>query len=251
LISASVAINVKGVTGENRNPFPALHYFKVVAHESNYPQTRTWESGVATASSVDNLAPAAPIQLTGDRAGNGSVFLSWTPGDAAPDFDYFQIYRSGAGGVTPTPPFLYTTTQDPSYVDPSAPGGAVHYLVTAVDIHGNESLPSNVAGVFSSTPVGDTPPIATLTLLPNRPNPFNASTDLEIGLPVDGDFSVQVYDVAGRLVRSMDVKGATAGWKHVPFGGRDDAGRPLASGVYFYRVTAAGETVTNKLVIAR
>ena len=63
--------------------------------------------------------------------------------------------------------------------------------------------------------------------------------------------SVEIYDVAGRRVNRFELKGAGAGWKSVPFDGRDANGAPLASGVYFYRVTAAGRTVTNKMVIAR
>jgi hypothetical protein len=231
---------------------PAPHYFKVIAHEVDYPQTRAWESLTVTAESTDNLAPAAPIQLAGDRAGGGAVFLSWKAGDAVPDFKWYKIYRSGVGGVTPTPGFFLTSSESPSYVDPSAPSGAAHYLVTAVDIHGNESMPSNTVAVFDATGVGgDTPPISSLTVLANHPNPFTGSTQFRIGLPVDGDVSVEIYDVAGRRVNALAVKGASAGWRTVPFSGDDDNGKPLASGVYFYRVTAAGKTVTNKMVIAR
>jgi hypothetical protein len=41
------------------------------------------------------------------------------------------------------------------------------------------------------------------------------------------------------------------GWQRVRFAGRDERGRPLASGVYFARVSAAGATITRKMVIAR
>jgi hypothetical protein len=63
--------------------------------------------------------------------------------------------------------------------------------------------------------------------------------------------TIDVFDVAGRRVRALEVKGAKAGWNRVPFAGRDDRDRPLASGVYFYRVKAAGATITKKMVIAR
>jgi hypothetical protein len=42
-----------------------------------------------------------------------------------------------------------------------------------------------------------------------------------------------------------------SGWRTVNLDALDDAGKPLASGVYFYRIKAAGETVTRKMVIAR
>jgi hypothetical protein len=43
----------------------------------------------------------------------------------------------------------------------------------------------------------------------------------------------------------------SAGWQRVTFDGRDARGNPLASGVYFGRITAAGETQTMKMVIRR
>jgi len=43
----------------------------------------------------------------------------------------------------------------------------------------------------------------------------------------------------------------TAGYQTRNFSGRDAAGQPLPSGVYFYRVTAGGETATRKMVIQR
>ncbi|HEU4365653.1 MAG TPA: T9SS type A sorting domain-containing protein [Candidatus Krumholzibacteria bacterium] len=231
---------------------PAPHAFKILAHEYVGPQTRTWESAAVTASSLDNLAPPAPIQLAGERAGSGTVFLNWKAETSVADLKFYRVYRSGAEEVTPTAPYFLVTSDSPSYVDPSAPGGALHYVVTAEDVHGNESPPSNMVGVFDATDVGgDTPPVTALTVRPNRPNPFAGATELQIGLPADADVSVEIYDVVGRRVNAFELKGAGAGWKSVPFDGRDANGAPLASGVYFYRVTAAGRTVTNKMVIAR
>ncbi len=231
---------------------PAPNYFKVIASDYDTPFAHAWESGVASASSVDNLAPPAPIQLTGDRVGSGDVLLVWTSGGTAPDFDHYAIYRSGATDVQPIPGDFLTLSDDPSLDDAGAPAGALHYLVTAVDTHGNQSPPSNAIGIFDVTGVGDTPPaIAALTVRTNYPNPFTGSTALSVGLPAPSDIDVDIYDVAGQRVSTMHVRGAAAGWQSVAFDGRDDAGRPLASGVYFYRVHANGTTVTNKMVIAR
>ena len=234
------------------NGVPAPHYFKVVAHEYDFPQTRAWESATVTAESIDNLAPPAPIQLTGTRGESGSVQLAWKSDATIPDLAHFSVYRSGPGGVTPTRPFFLSNSDAPSYLDMGAPSGPLHYVVTASDVHANESLPSNVVALFGATDVGgDTPPLTVLTVLQNRPNPFTGSTELQIGLPATGDISVEIYDVAGRRVRTLAVKGARAGWQNVSFSGRDDTGQSLASGVYFYRVSANGTTVTNKMVIAR
>ncbi|MCI0451967.1 MAG: T9SS type A sorting domain-containing protein, partial [Candidatus Latescibacteria bacterium] len=111
--------------------------------------------------------------------------------------------------------------------------------------------PSNEASVGATTNVGNTPPITALTVLQNHPNPFAGSTDLDIGLPTRGDVSIQIYDVAGRVVREEMRRGQSAGWSRLTWDGRGGDGKPLASGVYFYRVGAAGQTVTRKMVIAR
>jgi hypothetical protein len=101
------------------------------------------------------------------------------------------------------------------------------------------------------TGIGDTPSAPALTVLQNYPNPFSGTTEFRINLVADADISIEVYDVMGRRVRMQSLGAQSAGWKTIPFDGRSDTGKPLASGVYFYKVTANGTTVTNKMVIAR
>jgi hypothetical protein len=228
---------------------PALHYFSVVAHEYDYPQTRAWESGTVSTYSVDNLAPAAPLMLTAQRVG-ADVRLRWNR-VAVPDLRDYSVYRATASGVTPVPVNFLSSADDTVLIDAGAPTSSLYYIVTAIDIHENPSPPSNEASVGALTGIGDTPPITALTVLPNHPNPFTGSTELEIGLPGDADVRIEVYDVAGRRVREASLARRKAGWQKVAFDGRNDAGQPLPSGVYFCRVTAAGASVTHKMVIAR
>jgi hypothetical protein len=74
---------------------------------------------------------------------------------------------------------------------------------------------------------------------------------LRVGLPKASDVAIEVFDVAGRRVRSELTATLAAGWRDIDFDGRDAVGQTLPSGVYFYRVRAAGETITRKMVIAR
>ena len=90
-----------------------------------------------------------------------------------------------------------------------------------------------------------------LTTTQNLPNQSNGLTELEIKLQTCSDLSVRVYDDAGRVVRSQTLPGCEPGLQTVSLDGRDDAGRPLASGLYFYRVFAPGSAVMRKMVIAR
>jgi hypothetical protein len=100
------------------------------------------------------------------------------------------------------------------------------------------------------TGIGPTPEIEVLTVLQNSPNPFRLETYLNVGLPRAGEVEVSVFDVAGRRVYSQRAQGA-AGWNRFLFAARDDSGRALPSGVYFYQVRTPDAAVTNKLVILR
>ena len=103
-----------------------------------------------------------------------------------------------------------------------------------------------------SVPTGvDTPArSASLFVRDIYPNPFAGATTLEIEMAAPSDVRVGVFDVAGRRVREMTLP-ASAGSQRVEFDGRDDSGKLLASGVYFCRIEARGESVTRKMVITR
>jgi len=231
---------------------PAEHYFKVLAHESTMPKTRIWESGTVSGHSVDNLAPTAPLMLTAQRVGS-DVHLEWNHA-LAPDLRDYSVYRSSASGVTPVEANFLASAADTVLVDAGAPGSALYYIVTANDVHKNQSTPSDDASVTATggtTGVDDTPAITALTVLPNSPNPFTGSTTLSIGLPAASDLEIDVYDVAGRRVRVEKLAQQQSGWRNIAFDGHDDAGQWLASGVYFYRVHAGGMTVTRKMILVR
>jgi hypothetical protein len=221
--------------------------FMVAAHDINDDYV-AFASNEVSGHSVDNLAPLAPFLLIAQRVGT-DVHLNWNRA-VAPDLRDYAVYRATASGVTPVPINFLASAEDTLAVDPNAPSSALYYIVTAYDVHANQSAPSNEASVGALTGVGNTPAITALTVRQNHPNPFSATTDLEIGLPKVSDVTVEVFDVAGRRVSMMELAGVK-GWQRVRFAGRDERGRPLASGVYFARVSAAGATITRKMVIAR
>jgi hypothetical protein len=225
----------------------ATHQFQVVAH-AYFNQYLNWSSNVVGGHSVDNLAPLAPFLLTAQRVGV-DVQLNWNRA-VAPDLRDYAIYRATASGVTPAPIHFLTSAEDTLAVDANAPSSALYYIVTAFDVHANQSSPSNEASVGALTDAGKTPALTALTVLQNHPNPFNATTEFDVGLPSASSIRIEVFDVSGRKVSAMQVSGMK-GWQRVSFAGRDEGGRSLASGVYFCRIHAAGSTVTKKMVIAR
>jgi aminopeptidase N len=89
------------------------------------------------------------------------------------------------------------------------------------------------------------------TLGQNFPNPFNAGTSIQFGLPHRADVSVTVYDVLGREVALLVRGRLDAGTHSVRWEGRDAAGRPSASGIYFYRLTADAFSAAQRMIVLR
>ena len=84
------------------------------------------------------------------------------------------------------------------------------------------------------------------------PNPFRATTRLAFDLPATGRAELAVYDVAGRRVTTL-LRGdrVAAGSHRATWDGRDEAGRQVATGVYFVKLVTAEGTRTRKVTFVR
>jgi hypothetical protein len=89
-------------------------------------------------------------------------------------------------------------------------------------------------------------------LIGSRPNPFNPTATVYFDVPPPGgDIVIAVFDVTGAPVRSL-VNGRHAPGRHATvWDGRDDRGEPIASGVYFLRMTAGSFMQTRKVVLLK
>ena len=85
----------------------------------------------------------------------------------------------------------------------------------------------------------------------NFPNPFNPLTSIKFDLPRAGAVSLRIYDVAGRLVRTLIDQELPAATHTVNWDGTDHAGRRQASGVYYYRLSTVEETATRKMMLVK
>ncbi len=100
------------------------------------------------------------------------------------------------------------------------------------------------------TEVNDTQGIAT-TLGRGRPNPFNPVTTIEHSVARPGRVTLRVYDLAGRIVRTLVDAELEAGEHEAPWDGTTDEGLRAASGVYFVRMETAGFRASEKLVLLK
>jgi hypothetical protein len=92
---------------------------------------------------------------------------------------------------------------------------------------------------------------ARTALLQNVPNPFNPTTKISFDLARAGQVKLQVFDVAGHLVRTL-VDGAKPVGRHeVAWNGLDESGRRASSGVYFYQLVTDDFSQTRKMALLK
>lgn len=132
---------------------------------------------------------------------------------------------------------------------------AVGYYCLAVWKCGPDDLPREGKYSFrvypgvTATPEDGIPALTALVGI--RPNPFNPQTTISFDLATSGPVALAVYDLAGSLVRTLLDEPREAGRHDVVWDGRNDAGRPVASGVYMARLATGEVKVLRKLTLVK
>ena len=123
----------------------------------------------------------------------------------------------------------------------------LRYTVTAEDVKGSLiQLPGLITYEIP----------AETELLHNYPNPFNPETWIPYRLAEDAFVTLTIYDLNGQIVRTLDVGHQTASVyenrsKAIYWDGRNEIGEQVASGVYFYHLSAGDYSATRKMVILK
>jgi Zn-dependent metalloprotease len=93
---------------------------------------------------------------------------------------------------------------------------------------------------------------AALWLAPASPNPARGRVSIGYGVPRTGEVDLRIFSIDGRLVRTLESgTRRDAGYYAAEWDGRDDGGRTMASGVYFYRIESGGRDEARKLLWVR
>jgi hypothetical protein len=121
--------------------------------------------------------------------------------------------------------------------------------ITSTDYNSLYATLSAGSDVASAADNGGAPRLSFLAQ--NHPNPFSTSTSIAFGTTVSEDVKIQIYDVGGRLVRDLVNSQLNAEHSLVAWDGRDNQGRLVASGVYFYRLVSKSFMQTRKMVLIR
>jgi hypothetical protein len=147
--------------------------------------------------------------------------------------------------------------EDPLFCDPEE----VDFSLAADSPCAPFTPPNEECDLIGAWPVGCGPmglpsnrqPEASNWLLSVAPNPFTARTRILLSVPTCAGDAAQlsIHDPGGRRVRIVSWEPAPSGTHTIAWDGRDEAGNPLGSGVYFVRLRAGGQELTRRLLVVR
>jgi hypothetical protein len=89
------------------------------------------------------------------------------------------------------------------------------------------------------------------TIEPAYPNPFNASTTIQYGIPINGEVTISIYDLRGRLVSILFKAEQPAGWYELFWNGLDSDDSEVSTGMYIYKIQFGKEIHTNRITLLK
>ena len=267
----SVTLAATSLAGEiNGNGTLATITFEVVAvkastvHLSDVILTNS--TGETTQPQTENAEITAPTQLSEDVNGDGVVNIIdltlvatnfGATGSNAADVNGDGVVNivdltlvAAAFGNTAAAPIVWDHNSEiaPTRADVEA------WLKEARQL--NLSDPNFQRGivVLESLLKALTPKMT--ALLPNYPNPFNPETWIPYQLAIPSDVSISIYASDGKLIRKLDLGHQPIGKYHhrsnaAHWDGKNVQGEPIASGLYFYTLTAGEFSATRKMLIRK
>ncbi len=97
----------------------------------------------------------------------------------------------------------------------------------------------------------DSNPALNTIVSSNYPNPFNPTTTIEYSVPETGNVSIDIYNILGQRVDTLINSEHSKGTHTIQWDGVDDNQNALSSGIYFYKVSQNGKSVTKKIVMMK
>jgi hypothetical protein len=229
-------------SGDSTSEDDGMTEFKVVASMN----AGIFHSDPMMGYSVDNIAPGVPGGLMATALDEG-IHLTWDV-SVEEDFQYFTLEKSLNSEFQEYETF---ETIDTSYIDLDyVLNETNYYRLAAVDHAGNVSEYSDVVEAAVLSIDGDLIPEA-FALHQNYPNPFNPTTQIRYDLPEDKLVTITIYDVTGRMIKSLVNMNQTAGYRSVRWDATNDHGEPVSAGMYIYMIQSGEFRQTKKMVFLK
>lgn len=202
-----------------------------------------------------------PVELSGFTAtlsmGNG-IQLQWIT-QSETNLSGYRIYRGIAEeleAATMLDTFIEgsntSQTQSYVYIDKELfEPGTYYYWLESLDFDGSTSFFGPAIVRFNPDGEGGNTTPVTKGLDRVYPNPFNPSTTIRYGLTQNGPVRIDIHNLRGQLIRTIDQGNQAAGYHSYAWNGTAENGQRLGSGVYLIRVSINRETWTQKVLLLK
>lgn len=226
----------------------------------NYTFSQSAKATVSFKIGLDS-GQTLPVELSAFTAmlslGN-SVQLQWIT-QSETNLSGYRIYRGMAEeleAATMLDTFIEgsNTSQTQTYVyndhDIYEPG-TYYYWLESLDFDGSTSFFGPAIVRFNPDGEGGNTTPVTKGLDRVYPNPFNPSTTIRYGLTQNGPVRIDIHNLRGQLIRTIDQGNQAAGYHSYAWNGTAENGQRLGSGVYLIRVSIDRETWTQKVLLLK
>ena len=195
---------------------------------------------------------------------NIPILFNWHPSEDANDDDilykliiqleYFgNSYTEVHENISDTTISIMSNALDPLMNAINPDESILNWYVESYD--GTYTVISNTNQFFLSQSVLSTNENQlypkTFALHQNYPNPFNPVTSLRYDLPEDGLVNITIYDMMGRIVKTLVNSSQTAGYKSIKWNATNDRNEEVSAGLYLYTIQAGEFRQTKKMVLLK
>lgn len=203
---------------------------------------------------------ARPTMVIDD---NENLFVAYQrdiPADTVYSMDEIALVASTDGGATWTNQFtLSRPDHDGGYqgMDPRVTSAGID-LAWRESYRINQNDPDSLAIVYGHVDLSivgleepQTQVVEKFYLAQNYPNPFNPATQIKYSVNKLGNYELTVYNLLGEKVRMLLSSQLSPGQYSVNWDGKNESGKVVASGIYFYRLSGKDLSIIKKMVLIR
>jgi hypothetical protein len=228
-------------TAGNTNYIDTIYSVANSVNGNGDPSGDQWNFGVKFPIVVLDVIPVELTSFTAEQTASG-ILLKWTTASELNNSG-FAVERLKSNlwekigfvngyGTT-------TSTKQYSFIDNSPLSGNLYYRLKQMDFDGGFTHSSEIEVKFNSI-------VSEFTLEQNYPNPFNPGTEISWQSSVSSHQTLKVYDVLGNEIATLVDEFREAGYHSIGFNASN-----LASGIYYYTLTAGSQSHTKKMLLLK
>lgn len=219
-----------------------------------------YNNSILVSYSLDSMGPPVELIFTGQDNVPSKNMVDIATGNIIPESEALEIV-----GVDDSGRLYLVRREQGSWVGQNIwtdTGGGLYAVVVAdflPEYPGEEIVVAGESGNLTLIRRQDPSPVprtsdlmgTLLRTLTNYPNPFNPETAIRFELTEAAAVGLTVHSVDGKLIRRFNVGQLNQGPHNYRWRGCDDSGKPVASGVYFYRLAVQGQSIMGKMVLIK